>query len=193
MTSSFKFALCLGLVSVLPEAKAAENVSKSDVLAAIHAAEASRGHAFPEDACGNSLQLGTTTANSGASGLIVTEIKFDSGLRQARFLLRSRANRKAPPFYAWCGYPADNAREPSPSPKSSALTAVTENDSLGPLLVDVHRSAQLYLHSQDSAAVLRVKPLQSGRKDDRIRVRLPLHGKMIEALVVGQDSLDAAF
>lgn len=194
MRNPAKLAIFLAAaLLLLPRCIAAESISKAEVLAAIQAAIQSRGHAFPAGQCQSALQMASTIPQSGAPGLVVTEIKFDSALRQATFLLRSRQNPNAPPFYAWCSYQAESLAAIQRQQVAPRLSLVNNQQSLGPVLVDVHRAAQLFLHSEHGAAVLRVKPLQCGHKGERIRVRLPLHGKMIEARVVGEDALDAAF
>jgi len=186
-------AALLLLLAGLPGLRAAENVSKAQVLAAIEAAEASRGRTFPQGSCSAELQIGATSLSNPSAGLIVTQIKFDPALGQARFLLRARGESKAPPFFAWCSYQADDAREPAARNRPSVASVASAEHSLGPVLVDVHRAARLYLHSPNSAAVLAVKPLQPGHKGELIRVRLPLYGKMIEARVTGTDTLEATF
>jgi len=186
MASRVKIALSFALLAMLPRLQASENASKAEVLAAIQAAEASRGRPFPKGSCESDLQVGASLPQTGA-GLVVTSFTFDPALGQVRFLLRSKDDRKAPPFYAWCSYQVDG------TPSGSESSIRVPEKALGPVLVDVHRAARLYLHSPNGAAVLTVKPLQSGRQDERVRVRLPLHGKMLEARVIGPDALEAAF
>ena len=178
------FALLLAFLAVPPRVPAVENALNAQVLAAIQAAEASRGREFPRGNCVGTLQIGAALPQDSAA-VVVTQIRYDAALGQTRFLLHSRNNRKAPPFYAWCSYPTDAARP--------ALSATEEDAALGPVLVDPHRSAQLFLHSEHGSALLTVRPLQSGRKDELIRVRLPLHGKMIQARVARYDALEASF
>ena len=193
MTVRPQLALLLLALSFAPLLPASEGVSRQEVLAAIQAAEASRGRTFPRGSCVSALQIGAPLREGLAEGFQVTEIKFDPVLRQARFLLRSKVDRKSPPFYAWCGFRSEAAGAPSAATRAVTLSGSSELQSLGPVLVDVHRAARLYLHAQNTAAVLLVKPLQSGHKDESVRVRLPLHGKMIEARVVGADALEATF
>ena len=187
--ASFTALLALTL---LPQARAGETVSKSDVLAAIQLAVESRGQAFPRGTCSQQLQMSATLPASAVHGLVVEEIRFDRGLGQARFLLRAKNDPKTPPFYAWCNYQSDAANQVVAAKTQTRATS-PEISALGPALVDVRRPAQLYLHSTHSATVLVVKPLQSGHKDERIKVRLALTGKTIEARVVAQDALDATF
>lgn len=193
MNHPAKLAIFLAAALLLPRGIAAESVSKAEVLAAIHAAMASRAHIFPPGRCRSPLEMAATIPKSGTGELVVTEIKFDSGLQQATFLLRSRQNPNAPPFYAWCSYQAQPLKINSLPSDASQLSQESRQQLLGPVLVDIHRSAQLFLHSEHGAAVLHVKPLQCGHKGERIRIRLPLHGKMIDARVVGEDALEAAF
>jgi len=179
-------------LAILPQARAAEGVSKREVLSAIQSAIESHGYSFPKGSCGQDLQLGTLLPEKASAGLVVEEIKFDRGLGQARFLLRLKNDPKTPPFFAWCSFQSENAREIA-APKQPQPATREEISALGPALVDVRRPAQLYLHSAHSATVLRVKPLQSGHMDERIKVRLALTGKTLEARVVAQDALEASF
>jgi hypothetical protein len=178
---------------LLPPCAAAGDASKADVLAAIQTAMASRGYAFPNGACNAELELNVTIPEGSGARLVVAAMKFDSGLGQARFLLRIKGNRKAPPFYAWCAFSGTAARGTVARKIGETVSAGSEESALGPVLVDVHRTASLYLHSEHSATLVRVRVLQSGHKDERVRVRLPLHGKTVEARVVGEDALEATF
>jgi hypothetical protein len=179
---------------LLPQcAAAAESASKAEVLTAIRTAMESRGYAFPKGACNQELELNVTIPEGSAAGLMVASMKFDSGLGQARFLLRSRGNRKTPPFYAWCTFAGTGARAAVAQQNDARVSSQSEESALGPVLVDVHRTANLYLHSEHSATVMRVRVLQNGHRDERVRVRLPLHGKTVEARVVGEDAVEATF
>jgi Chaperone for flagella basal body P-ring formation len=178
---------------MLPHRATAGSASKAEVLAAIHAAMESRGYAFPKGVCSQELELNVTIPEGSGAGLMVASMKFDSGLGQARFLLRSRGNRKAPPFYAWCTFAGTAGVRTSALEGRETARAGAEESALGPVLVDVHRAANLYLHSEHSATVMRVRVLQNGHKGERIRVRLPLHGKTVEARVVGEDAVEATF
>lgn len=186
-----KFALCLALV-LPPQSKAAESAANATVLAAVQAAVESRGYAFPKGSCTTGLEMGEAIPRS-RSAFVVAQIKYDPGLGQARFLLRSRTDPKAPPFYAWCTYQSDAAAKVQKQNNRVNFSADDEQSSLGPVLVDVRREARLYLHSENSAIVVTVRPLQCGHKDERIHVRLPLNGKTLQARVVGEDALEAAF
>jgi hypothetical protein len=188
-----KFAAWLLPLMLLPQCAAAANASKAEVLTAIRAAMESRGYAFPKGTCSQELELNVTIPEGSGSGLMVASMKFDSGLGQARFLLRSRGNRKAPPFYAWCTFVGTGGRATVAEEHDSKMSSQSEETALGPVLVDVHRTANLYLHSEHSATTVRVRVLQNGHKDERVRVRLPLHGKTVQALVVGEDALEATF
>lgn len=191
---SFKgqFAAWLLPLMLLPQC-AAGSASKTEVLAAIQTAMATRGYAFPNGTCNAELELNVAIPEGSGPGLMVASMKFDSGLGQARFLLRTRGNRKAPPFYAWCTL-AGTGRRATVAEKSRETVKVgSEESALGPVLVDVRRAANLYLHSEHSATVVRVRVLSSGHKDERVRVRMPMHGKTMEARVVGEDALEATF
>jgi hypothetical protein len=188
-----KFAAWLLPLMLLPQFAAAGNASKTEVLAAIQAAMESRGYAFPKGACSTLLELNVTIPDGSGTGLMVASMKFDSGLGQARFLLRLRGNRKAPPFYAWCTFAGTGARAGAAEKRGATLSSQSEESELGPVLVDVHREAKLYLHSEHSATVVLVRVLQNGHKDERVRVRLPMHGKTVEARVMGEDEVEATF
>jgi len=192
MTNRCQLALVLALLAASPSLPAAENAANAQVLAAIDASRTARGGKFPRGNCAGTLQIGTALPQ-GSAGFVVTESKFDAALGQAQFLLQSRSNHKAPPFYAWCAYQADSTDDSSTLKTGSMLSATGEEGTLGPVLVDTRRVARLYLRSQHSSAILSVQPLQSGRNGELIRVRLPLHGKMMQARVAGQDTLEAAF
>ena len=188
-----KFVAWLLPLILLPQCAIAENASNAEVLAAIQTAMESRGYAFPKGACSTELKLNMTIPEGSDGGLTVVSMELDSGLGKARFLLRSRGNRKSPPFYAWCTFAETGARATVGRKSSETVNAGSEESALGPVLVDVHRTANLYLHSEHSATTVRVRVLQNGHKDERIRVRLPLHGKTVEARVVGEDALEATF
>jgi hypothetical protein len=193
MSIGRKLAMWLLPFTLMPRFAEAESASKAHVLAAIQTAMESRGYAFPKGACSRELELNVTIPEETATTLIVASIKFDSGLGRARFLLRSRENRKAPPFYAWCTFAATGRRTTVVQEGDSKVSSQSEESALGPVLVDVRRTASLFLHSENSATVVRVRVLQSGHMDDRVRVRLPLHGKTLTARVVGKDAVDSTF
>ncbi|HET7108450.1 MAG TPA: hypothetical protein VFI38_16675 [Candidatus Acidoferrum sp.] len=188
-----KFAAWSLALLLLPQFAVAERASKAEVLATIQAAMQSRGYALPKGACSQDLELNVVIPEGSGAGLTVASMKFDNGLGQARFLLRLRGNRKAPPFYAWCTFAGTRSRETAVEKKSQAASAGSEESALGPVLVDIHRMAKLYLHSEHSSTVVVVRVLKSGRMDERVRVRLPLHGKTLEARVVGPDAVEATF
>jgi len=181
------------LVMILLPQVAAGNALRAEVLAAIDAAMESRGFTFPKGACSEQLELGAAIPDGSGTRFVVTGMKFDSGLGQARFLLRASGNRKAPPFYAWCKFQGSAALESRGQKNAQSVAGGSEDAALGPVLVDVHRTASLYLHSESSATVVSVRPLQCGHRDERVRVRLPLHGKTVEARVVGKDLVEVAF
>lgn len=178
---------------LLPQGATAESASKAEVLAAIQTAMESRGYAFPKGACSQELELNVTIPKGSGAGLMVASMKFDSGLGQARFLLRSRGNRKSPPFYAWCTFAGAGGRETVDQKIDVNVKLRSEESAIGPVLVDVRRTANLYLHSEHSATVMRVRVLQNGHMNEQVRVRLPLHGKTVEARVVGADAVEATF
>src|SRR5882724_8532873 len=185
-------ALLLPLI-LLPPCAAAESASKAEVLAAIQAAMESRGYALPKGACSKELELNVMIPEGSGAGLMVASMKFDSGLGRARFLLRSRENRKAPPFYAWCTFSGTGAGAAVGQQNLQTANSGSKATALGQVLVDVRRTANLYLHSEHSATVMRVRVLQNGHLDEWVRVRLPLHGKTVEARVMGEDALEATF
>ena len=198
MSMERKFAspllpLILLPLMLLPQCAEAGSASKAEVLAAIQTAMGARGYAFPKGACSQELELNVTIPEGSGAGLIVASMKFDSGLGQARFLLHARGNRKAPPFYAWCTFAGTRGRETVDQKNDANSSLRSEESALGPVLVDMRRTANLYLHSDHSATVIRVRVLQSGHRDERVRVRLPLHGKTVEARVVGLDAVEATF
>src|SRR4029077_18471762 len=99
MSHKGKVAAWILPLMLLPQCAAAGSTLKAEVLAAIQTAIASRGYPFPRGACSAELELNVTIPEGSGAGVVVASMKFDSGLGQARFLLRVRGNRKAPPFY----------------------------------------------------------------------------------------------
>ena len=126
----------------------------------------------------------------GATRLRVSEFAFDNLLGCARFRISSSSNPKAPPFYACLSMP-------HASPPGVADRRHTSRDSSrapnAPRPVESRRLAVLYMHSENSSAMLTVRPLQSGSVGETIRVRVPANGHTLLACVTGLDRLEAVF
>lgn len=145
----------------------------------------------PED-----LNLDAAVAVSGDDvKLTVTRLTFDPILHLARFRLRLRSVAGVAPFDVTARIPSQ-ATGPArpPSAKTLASPNVLNSSADGAIiLVDPRQSARLHLHSADANMLLAVQPLQRGRLDETIRVRLRSSGKTLQARVVGANALDATF
>jgi len=186
--------LCVAMAA-LPVMRplAGEGVPRAKLRAAVDAAVASRRYALPAGTCDGALRTDVSINAENSASLVVTQIKYDRALGQAMFLLRPNNDPAVPPFYVRCTFRAASlpatqiAHAPVPPPNAP------EEKSLGAVLVNVRRTARLYLVSENSRAVVTVRVLQSGHRGERVRVRLPLHGKTLAARVVGLDALEASF
>lgn len=127
--------------------------------------------------------------------LQVTQTIFDPFIGRARFRLRSRAFPSLLPFYVTASIPA--ALPPPPSQLQLLGTSYQPSTPnfppSSPILVEPNRPATLHLHSPNASSFLAVKPLQPGRLGDTIRVRIPGSAKTLQARVIGESSLEAAF
>lgn len=161
---------------------------------ALRAAAASRGIALPADIRSQDIQWSAPMAlPADDSQLEVQGVYIDKLLNQARFRLRFPNNPAAPSFYAWCPLPrtqqpqsAENTSAHSSGPSKLSLPSAAE-------LVSIRRPATLHLHSENSSAMLQVRPLQSGELGQTVRVRLPANGHTLLARIAGPNLLDAVF
>jgi hypothetical protein len=183
---------------VIPERVAvrreAHLLSMERVWPALRAAAASRGIALPANIRSQDLQWSAPLGlPADDSQLEVQGVYIDKLLNQARFRLRFPNNPAAPSFYAWCPLPrtqqppfAENTPERSSRSSMRGLSSATE-------LVSIRRLATLHLHSENSSAMLQVRPLQSGELGQTVRVRLPANGHTLFARIAGPNLLDAVF
>jgi len=127
--------------------------------------------------------------------LLVTQTVFDPFIGRARFRLRSRAFPGILPFYATARIPSSLPVQPSEFQLigSAFQSALANFPASSPVLVEPARLATLHLHSPNANSFLSVKPLQSGRLGDTIRIRIPGNAKTLQARVTAADSLDASF
>jgi len=123
----------------------------------------------------------------GAKGIRLKELVADPLLGRTRFRLRWVGSSSAPELYGWLRLKANDS-------KTISKTAGDATDELAvkPIVV-ANRLALLFLHSQNSETLMRVRVLQPGRLGDSIRVRIPANGHTLMARVVGQDRLDLSF
>ena len=121
----------------------------------------------------------------------VQDVTIDPFLHSARFRLRITHEPQAPSFFAWC--PLEDATPARTSWWRLADNSATVRTDIGPIAVDPRRWATLQLHSQNSFASLRIRPLQCGIVGQAIRVRVPGNGHTLRARVVGIDLVEADF
>jgi hypothetical protein len=126
----------------------------------------------------------------GQSGLEVTQMSFDESIRRARFRLWPRNAPGTLPFFvtASASIPADRSRQ-----GTALSTSVPSLHPGSPILVDPRQLAHLHLHSANSSMLIVVRPLQRGRLNETIRVRVTTSGRTLQAKVVAANSLDASF
>ena len=169
-------------------------LTRDETFAAIQSALARNGHAripeFHEEDLSFDSEIEVA---QGTAGLEVTQMSFDPALARARFRLWPRAARGTLPFIVTARLSAES-RAPAISPVSHEVAAGPSTVPFAaPVLVDPRQLARLHLHSQNSDMLLVVRPLQPGRLNDTIRVRLASTGKTFQARVVAVNYLDAAF
>jgi len=123
----------------------------------------------------------------GPSTLEVSQMTFDESIRRARFRVWPRNASGTLPFYVT----APIRREKSPPPISGSNTSALSANSA--VLVEPRQLARLHLHSPNSTMLLVVRPLQPGRLNETIRVRLVASGRTLQATVIAANSLDATF
>lgn len=128
----------------------------------------------------------------GDAGLEVTQIVFDPLLGRIRFRICARSVPGALPFYVTAQVPATLSDARSGSHLISTATNLPAVNSIAtPVLVSADRRARLHVHSASMDMLLDVRPLQPGRLDDFIRVRLPGTARILRARVIGDGYLDA--
>jgi hypothetical protein len=170
----------------------AENLAlKQQVWHAVYEMAATRGVRLPHSLRAEDIQWAAPSALlADGSPLEVQSVSVDRLLNQLRFRLRFLLHPEAPSFYAWC--PLPEAHMATSNGADSASTAASRrSDAMA--LVSVRRQATLQLHSQNSSAVLRVRPLESGELGETVRVRVLGNGHTLVARIAGRDLLEAAF
>ena len=161
---------------------------------ALRAAAARHGWALPQDLRPEEIEWAAPVAAPEAEApLEVQEAYLDPLLHQMRFRLHVAGNPNAPSFSAWC--PARTQPRAQSGAKWSAGEpfAAGQHASAAAELVSPRRLATLHLHSENSFAMLQVRPLDAGALGQSIRVRLPSNGHTLRARVIDRDVLDAAF
>jgi hypothetical protein len=170
-------------------------LTRDEAFAAIQSALARNGNAripqFHEEDLNFDSEI---EVPQGTAGLEVTQMSFDPALARARFRLWPRAARGTLPFIVTARLSTQSSA-PAISPVSHQVAAASPNTVpfAAPVLVDPRRLARLHLHSQNSDMLLVVRPLQPGRLNDTIPVRLASTGKTFQARVLALNYLDAPF
>jgi len=162
---------------------------------ALRAAAAAHGIALPANIRSEDIQWSAPPALvPNDFQLEIRDVYVDNLLNQVRFRLRVPNNPAAPSFYAWC--PLSQTQPPQFAQNTPTHSAGNSKQTLSSPrveLVSIRRPATLHLHSQNSSAMLQVRPLQSGEAGQTIRVRVPANGHTLLARIAGQDLLDAVF
>lgn len=161
---------------------------------AICAAAAARRLALPANFRSEDLGLAAPEMLfSPNAPLEVREVSIDRLLDQIRFRLRISNNPSSPSFYAWCPVPQESGVPGAPlsQTRSHMPSSLSAPPALQP--VSTRRLATLHLHSENSSALLQVRPLECGQLGQAIRVRIPANGRTLVARVAGTDLLDAVF
>ncbi len=180
----------------LPEAaivhREGRRIAKEDVLQVMQSYLDVHSNGVPEKITVDQISLqASISVPEGVTRLNVSEYAFDNLLGCARFRITSSSNPKAPPFYAWLSTPRPSHHGDSANYSHTARD--TSRAPNAPAPVESRRTALLYLHSENSSAMLSVRPLQSGSIGETIRVRVPTNGHTLLARVTGLDRLEAAF
>jgi hypothetical protein len=135
--------------------------------------------------------------------LEVRRIDFDSGLKQARFLLASAADRRALPFLVTANLRPPSPDNPShitetPSTASDLLTALRSAESAKfsagmVALVEPKKIAKLHVCSGTMQMFLDVVPLERGALHETVRVKIVGNGKILRGQVMAPGQLEAQF
>lgn len=129
----------------------------------------------------------------GDAGLEILQIAFDSFIGRVRVRMRARSAPAVLPFYVTAQVPDALSRPMSGIHTVSIATHSPITNPLStPVLVAADRPARLHIHSSNMDMILEVRPLQSGRFGEQIRVRLPGTGRTLRARVIGDGYLDAS-
>jgi len=164
---------------------------RQQIWRAVYEMAAMRRMRFPQNLRAEDIQWAAPfMLLADGSPLEVQSVSVDRLLNQLRFRLRFAHHTEAPSFYAWCPLPAAQGAPPN-SDASHAGGPAKHSDATA--LVSVRRPATLQLHAQNSSAVVRVRPLESGDIGETVRVRVLGNGHMLVARVAGRDLLEAAF
>jgi hypothetical protein len=124
----------------------------------------------------------------GPTSLEVTQMIFDQSIQRARFRLSPRNAPGTLPFYATASIASEHPYPAAPSTANAPSIVGTSA-----ILVDPRQLARLHLHSANSNMFLVVRPLERGRLNETIRVRLAASGRTLQAKVIAANSLDATF
>jgi hypothetical protein len=183
---------------VIPECVAVHRgthlLAKEQLWPALRAAAAAKGIALPADIHPGEVQWAAPlSVPTDDSRLEVRDVFVDKLLNQVRFRLRYFNNPSAPSFYAWCPLPRSQQRQFAGNAPGHSIEPSKRSSPPAGDLVSIRRLALLHLHSQNSSAMLQVRPLQSGELGQTIRVRVPANGHTLLARIAGLDQLDAAF
>jgi hypothetical protein len=169
-------------------------ISRDEVFAAIQAASAKNPAAdFPYLQPQDISFEAEVRVPPGDAGLEVTQIKSDPFVGRARVRLWPRSARGVLPFYVSVRVRGDASESSAPLATHfvPASSRATENSISSPVLVSPNRPARLRLHSANLDMLLDVRPLESGRLGDVVRVRLLGTGRTVRAAVASEAYLDA--
>lgn len=127
--------------------------------------------------------------------LAVMQIKPDEITGCTWFRLRAAAAPAVLPFFAMaCVPPALEKQTNPPQHLSPVLPRALESSiSASPVLVEPGQPARLFIHSPDSQMVLVVHPLQRGRLNEIVRVRLAGSAKTLRGRVAGAGYLENTY
>jgi hypothetical protein len=173
-------------------------VSANDVFAAIQSAEANNPALdLPSVHLQDLAQIPAVPIPPDFSGLQVMQATVDPLLGEIRFRLACKSASGLLPFYVTAKLTAPSASSETHRSLETHHLGVTSlrpaaNHDAAPMLVTTDHPARLHLHSPDMDMLLEVRPLQKGRLNDVIRVRLLTSGRTLHAQVVGSNYLDAA-
>ena len=168
-------------------------ITREEVAAAINDALGHAGIPGGEEIRPGDITFSAPVMTSAASpDLEVLRFDMDPAIQEAKFVLRSRAERRSPPFVVT----AHSANlESAASPREKNVPANTASALSGSIvLVRPGQLARMFLVSGTTMQLqLDVVPLESGRLGQEIRVRIPGKTKILQAEVVGAGQLEARF
>jgi hypothetical protein len=167
-------------------------ITKQQVLRAIRTAVRQRGGAVSNELDENEIELSTVVFTAQQNPrLAVDDIVADPQRSTTRFLMRVAEQPRTPDFSVSCPTSLVSAIFSGPihgAPKLRPLSPIHQDPEITP-----RRVAHLHLHSTNYSALLEVRPLQSGKTGEAVRVRLLDNGRTLIGRVLGRDTLDASF